>query len=99
MKITFRKNFEARSRLARCGSLGALAMRCGTSREYQYFLTEVYDLRFPHIGDDRHAMRAKHFDSLGRRAYYPRHCLPGRRWAWLYRDQPAAVTGPKGALP
>lgn len=31
---------------------------------YQWLLTEVYDPRFPHIGDDRHGMNGRNFNSL-----------------------------------
>ena len=56
------ETYKARHRLARMGNLGVLA--CSMQGDlYQWFLREVYDIRFPHVGDERH-MRARTFDSL-----------------------------------
>jgi hypothetical protein len=49
-------------RIARIGNLGTLAMSL-SEPQYQWFLTQVYDLRFPHIGSERH-MNRRTFDSL-----------------------------------
>ena len=48
-----RERFKELHRAARVGNLGTLACTL-PGKLYQWFLTEVYDLRFPHIGDDRH---------------------------------------------
>ena len=48
-----RRSYYEFHRIARLGNLGTLACRMESSA-YQWFLREVYDLRFPHIGDDRH---------------------------------------------
>ncbi len=60
-----RRAYVVHHRTARNGNLGPLA--CSMHAEtYQWFLCEVYDLRFPHIGDDRHPLnRIRSFDSLG----------------------------------
>lgn len=61
MNREFFRQFHA---MARKGCLGSLAMSV-TGNFYVWFLREVYDLRFPHIGDDRHALnRVRSFDNL-----------------------------------
>lgn len=55
-------------RLARVGKLGSLAVGLG-GEAFQWFLVEVYDVRHPVIGSDRHAARdriAKFGRSAGR---------------------------------
>lgn len=50
---TSRARYYQFHRIARLGNLGTLA--CSMAQErYQWFLREVYDLRFPHVGNDRH---------------------------------------------
>lgn len=56
-----RETYYRNARLARIGALGTLAMSL-SYRWYQWFLVEVYDLRFPHIGDGRQLPES--FDSL-----------------------------------
>ena len=51
-----RDKFKSFHRQARLGNLGPLAMSVSNSL-YGWLLHEVYDPRFPHVGDDRHAMR------------------------------------------
>lgn len=47
-----RERFKTLHRAARLGDLGSLA--CTLPGDvYQWFLREVYDLRFPHFGEDR----------------------------------------------
>jgi len=47
-----KKQFKRLYRAARCGDLNFVA--CSLKYEsYQWFLREVYDLRFPAIGDQR----------------------------------------------
>lgn len=60
-----RQNYLKLHRLARLGSLGTVCFETSWN-EYQWFLTQVYDLRFPHIGDGRHHM-PRTFDPLARR--------------------------------
>lgn len=88
-----RNTYKERHRIARLGNLGTLACSSGCTRgEYQFFLREVYDLRFPHIGDSRHNVW-RSFDSLARRErpwYYVRH-------AKQYRAP--RVAGPIAVLP
>jgi hypothetical protein len=48
-----RNRFREYHRIARLGILGTLACRMEPA-PYQWFLREVYDLRFPRIGDERH---------------------------------------------
>lgn len=48
--------------MARMGALGPLCFAAGN--HYQWFLRQVYDLRFPHIGDDRHQMQGRSFDAM-----------------------------------
>jgi len=62
MTALSRKSFRAAHRLARLGSLGSLACRFPAA-PYQWFLREVYDLRHPHVGNDRHSF-PRTFDSL-----------------------------------
>ncbi|PWU21767.1 MAG: hypothetical protein C5B50_01015 [Verrucomicrobia bacterium] len=62
MKLS-RQAFRFNHRQARLGNLGLLAVSL-TPKSYQWFLTQVYDLRYPHIGDERHLFR-----QLGRRTF------------------------------
>jgi hypothetical protein len=55
--------FKYYHRQARLGLLGTLSAQV-PSGWYQWFLREVYDLRFPHIGDSRHNNLPRTFDSL-----------------------------------
>lgn len=57
-----RATFKELHRTARLGNLGTLTFAAGDL--YQWFLTQVYDLRFPHVGDDRHFGWPRQFDSL-----------------------------------
>ena len=57
-----RLEFRHRHRLARLGALGTLATSL-SSEKYEWFLCEVYDLRFPHVGSCRHRNN-RSFDSL-----------------------------------
>ena len=57
-----RTRFRSLARQARLGNLGTLAMSLPRS-EYDWYLHNVYDLRYPHVGDDRH-LRVRTFDSL-----------------------------------
>ena len=60
-----RDSYRRFHRLARCGALGTLATT--TDRDsYQWFLSEVYDTRHPHIGDDRHEAARHTWDPLAR---------------------------------
>jgi hypothetical protein len=54
--------FRELHRTARLGNLGTLSFSAGSL--YDWFLTQVYDLRFPHIGDDKHFGWPRCFDSL-----------------------------------
>ena len=54
--------FKELHRLARIGNLGTLTFTAGDL--YHWFLTEVYDLRFPHVGDGRHGHLPWTFDPL-----------------------------------
>ena len=51
-----RAKYYEHHRQARLGNLGPLAMVLN-SQAYRWFLYEVYDLRHPHVGQDRHAVR------------------------------------------
>ena len=42
------------NRVARLGNLGTLCFSAGSL--YDWFLANVYDLRFPHCGADHHAL-------------------------------------------
>ena len=53
--------FRSLARTARLGNLGTLTFAAGEL--YDWFLENVYDLRFPHVGDDRRAMNVRTFDS------------------------------------
>lgn len=69
-------------RLARRGDLGTLAVQTAWP-VYQFFLTEVHDLRFPRVGDNRHALNGARFDTL-RGGFRLRHWMrlaQGRRAA------------------
>lgn len=57
-----RSRFTDLHRMARLGNLGSLTFAAGSS--FDWFLTQVYDLRFPHIGDDKHFGWPRQFDSL-----------------------------------
>ena len=56
-----RKRFKELHRIARLGNLGTLTFRAGN--DYDWFLTEVYDIRHPRIGGGRHCCPGS-FDSL-----------------------------------
>lgn len=56
-----RERFKHFHRVARVGGLGTLATALD-NRRFQWFLTQVYDLRFPRIRDLRIDTRS--FDSL-----------------------------------
>ena len=58
-----RSAFYFRHRLARLGNLGTLASTLHPV-VYLWFFQQVYCLRFPHVGDDRHGMNGRTFDSL-----------------------------------
>jgi hypothetical protein len=58
-----RELYRARHRHARMGNLGTLATIMGW-RHYEWFLTQVYDLRHPRIGSERHPAFPRSFDSL-----------------------------------
>lgn len=47
-----RTTYNRLHRMARMGNLGSLTVAAGQS--YYWFLEEVYDIRFPHVGDSRH---------------------------------------------
>lgn len=49
-------------RTARLGNLGTLTVRAGEL--YYWYLENVYDLRFPHVGDGRHGHLPHTFDAL-----------------------------------
>lgn len=57
-----RETFHMLHRQARLGNLGSLTFQAG--QLYYWFLENVYDLRFPHLGNDRHFGWPKCFDSL-----------------------------------
>lgn len=48
-----RERFRHLHRTARLGNLGTLTFEAGA--RYYWFLENVYDLRYPHLGSDRHA--------------------------------------------
>ena len=74
-----RETFSELHRTARLGNLGTLACRAGEL--YDWFLTEVYDLRFPHVGDRRY-LTVTTFDSL--------RVSTARRLAWRRQAEYAA---------
>ena len=55
--------FKAQCREARLGNLGSLAMSVSNDR-YNWLLHEVYDIRFPRLGNDRHFGWPRCFDPL-----------------------------------
>jgi len=57
-----KSTFKACYQMARLGALGPLCFAAGA--RYQWLLTQVYDLRFPHIGDERHGMNGRNFDEM-----------------------------------
>jgi len=61
-RFSTRQRFADLHRQARLGNLGCLATSLGRA-QYEWLLTEVYDLRHPHVGSDRH-LRRRNFDSL-----------------------------------
>ena len=59
-----REQFKSKYRQARIGNLGTLA--CTTSnRLYHWLLTEVYDVRFPHVGSERHGLNGFRYEWPG----------------------------------
>lgn len=62
-----RERFKELHRAARAGNLGTLACTL-PDKLYHWFLLEVYDLRFPHVGDDRRRVdeliQRRAFDSM-----------------------------------
>lgn len=76
-----KSQYQIRHQAARAGNLGTLACSLCGPAEFQWFLTQVYDLRFPHIGDSRHNV-PRTFDSLARRSVRPWHVV---RHARMYR--------------
>lgn len=56
-----RELFKELHRIARMGNLGTLTFRAGDA--YYWFLEQVYDIRFPHVGDSRHNV-PRSFDPL-----------------------------------
>jgi hypothetical protein len=56
-----RSTYKTLHRTARLGNLGSLTFSAG--EHYYWFLEEVYDIRFPHIGDSRHNV-PRTFDPL-----------------------------------
>ena len=72
-----REKFKSLHRTARLGNLGTLTVTSGD--DYYWFLEQVYDLRFPHVGDNRHAVNSvRTFDTLRfnsvKRARWQRQC-------------------------
>lgn len=55
------EKYRALHRLARTACLGSLTFEAGSL--YDWFLTQVYDLRYPHVGDRRYVPQ-RTFDSL-----------------------------------
>ncbi len=74
-----RDKFKSFHRQARLGNLGSLAMSVSNSL-YGWLLSEVYDPRFPHVGDDRHAMRDR-IANFGRTAGKTQNALA----QWHYK--------------
>jgi hypothetical protein len=58
-----RELYRTRHRHARIGNLGMLAMSM-SGLCFEWFLTQVYDLRHPRIGSERHPAFPRSFDSL-----------------------------------
>ncbi len=66
MTVSPKVRFVEQHRQARLGNLGTLATSVARDR-YEWLLSEVYDLRHPRVGTQRH-LRQRTFDPLrGRR--------------------------------
>jgi hypothetical protein len=73
-----KESFKNLYRLARCGSLCSVACMTDSKEIYNWFLYEVYDLRFPRIGDKRglrNNSRFVHYKTFDTLAGYFSHTL------------------------